>query len=259
MSVGTNLSNNIHSVDRTGEFYFDVARGRYDDLFAISKFGRNPDVDTGSEDLWARGGTWVGPITARIHNVVSTDIADDLGGTGMETVRIYGLDADYNLIEEDVTMDGTTNVPTANAYTMIYRMTGLTAGSGGTNAGTVTATAVTDGTVTAQIEIGQGQTQLGVYQVPAGYTAYLGRYGGSTDGAGGTNVAISVFGKPFGGMFNLKHNITLRAGGSSAYTIDLEAPLVFTEKTIIKLRVTVDGDNNDVSGSFDVVLQRNNS
>ena len=259
MSVGTYLDRNIHSLDRTGDFFADVGMGRYSDLSSVEKFGRNPDVDVGSEDLWAGGGTWVGPTQARIHDIVSGSAADAAAGTGARTIRVFGLDANYALQQEDVTFNGTTNVPTVNSYTMIYRMTVLTAGSGGTNAGAITATAQTDATVTAQIIIGAGQTQLGVYQIPAGYTGYILRYGGSTDGGGTTKVDIGLFCKPFGGAFNLKHNFTLRATGTSAYAIDLRFGVPVTEKTIVKLRATADANNNDVSGSFSILLRKLNA
>ena len=258
MSAGTNLTRNIHSVDRTGDFLVNVGMGLYSDLGSVEKFGRNPDVDTGSEDLWAAGGTWVGPTTARIHDIVSTSIADDVGSTGAETIRIFGLDANYAFQQEDISMDGQTNVPTVNTYTMIHRMLVLTAGSGATNAGAITATAQTDATVTCQIGIGVAQTQLGVYQIPAGYTGHVIRYGGSTDGTAGVQVDIALVAKPFGGVYNLKHNFTLRAGGSSNYAINIPFGIHLTEKTIVKLRATVDGANNDVSGSFSLLLRNLN-
>ena len=44
-------------------------------------------------------------------------------GTGARTVLIEGLDENYDIQSETVTMDGTTNVVTTNTYIRLFRMT----------------------------------------------------------------------------------------------------------------------------------------
>lgn len=79
----------------------------------INKFGYNPDVDIGTEYIWANGGLWVPPTQARVHNIVSTDANDNgTGTTGALTLRIFGLDTNYNEINEDITLNGQTIVAT---------------------------------------------------------------------------------------------------------------------------------------------------
>ena len=111
--------------------------------------------------------------------VSSSSTADTNGGTGANSVKIIGLDADYNEVEEDITLTGQTQKITQTSWLRVYRMYITLAGSGGAAGGTIYlantgATAgVPTGTVYASILLGAGQTEMAVYTVPAGYTLYL--------------------------------------------------------------------------------------
>ncbi len=156
------------------DFFFRLAKGEIPGAKGVSVTGRNTDVDKSDvpEDIWDGGSEpnnniiWVPPTTARIHDIASTDAADDGApvGTGARTLRVFGLTA-WNVPEvfEDIILDGVTNVPTVNAYVTINHMQVLTFGSVGENVGTITATAQVDGTITAEISISFGQTLMGIY------------------------------------------------------------------------------------------------
>jgi len=133
----------------------------------VNKFGSNPDIDTAAEEsIWANGGLYVWPTAARIHDIVSDSTDDAAAGTGARTVFIEGIGADGKEQTETVTLNGTTDVPTTKTWLAINRMVVLTAGTGGKNAGVITATAQTDSTVSANIAIGINQTQLACFMVP---------------------------------------------------------------------------------------------
>lgn len=151
--------------------------------------GRNADVDAGTEDLISAGGTYAFPTQARVHDLVSGSADDDEGGTGAEKVTVEGLDADGEFQSEEVTLDGTNGVATTNSYTAIHRMYVSQVGSGGVNAGNITATADTDATVTRRIAAGEGQDTDGVYRVPAGYKLHLVHWYGAIIGTVGTKLA----------------------------------------------------------------------
>jgi len=59
-----------------------IAKGSFSGTSYINKFGRNPDIGTGTtpEDICDRGGLWVPPTAARIHGLESGD-ASDVGST----------------------------------------------------------------------------------------------------------------------------------------------------------------------------------
>lgn len=161
------------------DYYLEVARGNVTHAYGVNKFGSATNCDNGiATDIWdgANATTdqdiWVAPTVARAHVIASSHADDDVTGAGMRTVRIYGLpDWDTAEVSEVITLDGTTDVTTTNSYVIIYRMRGLTYGANETNTGYITATAVTDGTLTAQINPGNGQTQMMIFGIPS--TQYM--------------------------------------------------------------------------------------
>jgi len=243
------------------DFFQEVNKGTYTGESAVNKFGRNVDCDA-AEDIWDGGGDWVGPTTARTHDIVSTSTADDGDpvGTGARTVTIQGLDSGAVFQEEIVTMNGTTNVATANTYLMIHRMFVKTSGTGLTNAGTITATAQTDATVTAQMTIGMGQTLMAIYQVPDSVTAYImGWYaslGKSTGAAGGADVMLMVY--PSGEAWQVKNFRGMLSDGSSSFYHPFKHGIKVLQRGIIKVRCTdVTAVNSDVAAGFEITLVNN--
>ena len=241
-------------------------------LKGVIKFGRNPDIDTGStpEDVWDAGGIWVPPTQARVHDVASSSVDDTAAGTGMRTLRLYGLlDWDTEEVEEDITLNGTSNVATANSYVIVYRMEGLTFGSGGTNAGNITATAQTDGTVTAQITQNQGQTLMAIYGVPSVQYLLAQYWYCSMNRTGGTAASadISAFvnlrADQADSGFVVKDHMGLSIPGASTETRWYgtgrapERPTGFAiyGPALIKIQIeNVSRNNTDISSGFGGVL-----
>jgi len=243
----------------TADFYLSIAMGLavVDNFSQINKFGRNTDIDTAAaEDIWSQGGTWAAPTTARTHNLVSSSLNDAAAGSGARTVEVYGLDANGVFQNETVTLNGTTDVATADTYTMIHRLIVRTAGATGSNEGTVTATAATDATVTAAIAIGVNQSQMAIFQIPANYNAYLMQYYGAMNRSSPTGASdMDLIIKPPGEVFQQKHHIGMLSAGTSHFSHYFVPPLSVDALSIIKLRADASANNIDVSGGFDVVLR----
>lgn len=238
----------------SNSFALDVSRGAYSNMSAVNKFGRNPDVDIGTEDIWSQGGTWVAPTAARVHAIVSSSTSDASAGVGARTVMVNGLNGSFADTTETVTMNGTTPVNTVNSFVIIHRMIVLTVGSSAANVGTITATAATDATISCAIVIAKAQSQFGIYQIPAGYSGYLFAYGGSFYGAANTNLLLELFAKPSGGAFNLKGTLALNISANCVGVREYAIPTKFTAQTTIKVSSTSDTNNANVIGWFDLVL-----
>jgi len=159
------------------DFYLAVAKGDFTGYSKISKFGRNPGVKSADyESIWDGSNLYPWPTAAETLNVVSDDTDDSSSGTGARTVEIEGLDTNWAVITETVTMNGTTNVTTTNSFLRVYRARVVTAGSTGTNEGTITFTNTSSSNVIAQISVdnsGFGQTLMAIYTIPAGKSGYL--------------------------------------------------------------------------------------
>jgi hypothetical protein len=126
-----------------------------------------------------------------------------------------------------------------------------TAGSGGYNVGAITATAATDGTVTASIAALTNQTLMAIWQVPAGNTFFLSRYYASLNGIVAAHADMELWAKPFGETWQLKHIIGVDTEGVGIVDMKFDPPMKFTEKTILRMRASTSGNNSDVSAGFD--------
>jgi hypothetical protein len=250
---------------RTGKhepFELQVARGQIAFHKTIFKFGFNPDIDNSLETIWTEGGLYSYLSSASILKVSSSSTADDEGSTGAETVQIYGLDADYNEINEVIILDGQTAVDSTKEYLRINRMIVRSAGSGGTNAGIIyvgTGT-VTSGVPTnkyATINVGDGQSLMALWTVPAGYTAYVTQ----TDITVATTqnnkyATIHFVARPFGEVFQVKDKfVKSESSNHQGYTF----PLKFEEKTDLEFRAIGDSVGADIaiSAGIDIVYIKN--
>lgn len=249
-----------------GDLGIQVASGLVSGFSRINKFGAAPEgVQTSATDIWSRADAtptqqiWLAPTAARIHAIVSTSVNDDGDpvGTGARTIRVYGLQT-WSSAEssEDITLNGTGAVNTANSYVIIHRMKVLTMGSAGPNVGTISATAATDGTVTAVILPGDGQTEMAIYGIPSGYTFYLKRWGASI-GKGNTTLAVN-----FKLLVNespnvqttgylRKDDINLVSTGTSGVSRVYDIPPSFAGPCIVKVQAVASAADTDATSGFD--------
>lgn len=221
----------------------------------IEKFGMNTDVDINKETIWDGGEIYSYISTAETVAVTSTAGVDSAAGTGARTVEIQGLDANYTLVYETLTVGGGAGT---QEFLRIFRANVVTAGTSGINEGTISVTSSDTSTVLAQIGIdgtgsnaaGRGQTFMALYTVPAGKTAYLTQW---TVGCGKQNTdAVATFlARPEGGAWNAKDIITVSA---TTYAKDYKIPLQFTEKTDIEIRAYSTTNNSLVSSTFNLLL-----
>jgi hypothetical protein len=242
-------------------FELQVSRGQITDHKTLFKFGNNADINGSLETIWSHGGIYSYPSSATIMTVSSSSADDASAGTGARTVAVYGLDADYNEINEIVSLNGQTAVNTTRSYLRVFRAFVVAAGSGATAAGTIyigtgTVTAGVPANVYAEIALGENQTTMAVWTVPAGYTAYV---AGGTFSAASNNVSQYILGKfmvrTLGGVFRNAADITVN---SSVFRYDWEFPIAIPEKSDIEARaIALSGSNFYVTASFELLYIKN--
>jgi len=262
----------------TRDSSLEIAAGRLYDG-SVNKYGRATNgIQTTATDIWDRADAaatqqiWIAPTAARIHAIASTNDNDGKTGaptsTGMRTVRIWGLQT-WGTAEssEDITLDGTTGVNTANSYVIIHRMKMLTHGTAGPNVGNITATAAVDGTITAQISAGEGQTLMAIYGIPSTQTAYMTCFvvnshesanpatASECDFTMFINESPDVDALPAG--FLNKANIGLRTTGTLAYERCYNPYLKITGPAIIKFQAIATAADIAGVAEFDVILETN--
>lgn len=248
-----------------------IAEGVVTGKTFIHKFGQAPDFDTtdgfvtiwdGANDAGINQMDYVFSTSADINNLSSSDVDDS------EPIEVQGLDADYNLSTQTITLSGQSRITLTTSLIRVFRMknVGSTNLEGNvyiyTQGATISSGVPSSGpTVRAVIQQGNNQTLMAIYTVPAGKTAYMRDwYIGQANTLGAaTNAAstVKLFARPFGQVFQLKHINTIKADGTGAYQHIYQEPEVFTEKTDIFLEADTSIDASGVSGGFDIVLVDN--
>ena len=228
---------------------------------SVNTFGRNSDIDIadGFEDIWDLGGTWNEPSASQVYTFTSTSALDTSAGVGARTMEIFGLDSVGALQNETLTLNGTTDITAANSYSMIHQMIVRTAGVSATNVGTITASANTDASITAQINATNNQTLMAIYKIPAGndgcvtnFFVNLNRSAGAT-----TSVDVILYAKPNGEVWQIKQLNGVINVGTSHFNHFYGVPNCFEPLTLIKLAADVTADDTFVSGGYDLVLHPN--
>ena len=233
------------------EYVLNIASGITTQMANVHKFGAvlttggNGTYDT----VWTERGEYVFPTIAQTVTVDSSSTEDSSGGTGALTVRLQGLDANYNEVEEDFTLNGQVGVGGTVSFLRTHRAFILTGNNGNTNVGTINFTL--DGNISCQIAEGMGQSQVAFYTIPAGKSGYL-RAFAATMNKNQENT-VRLFQKPFGGVFRVASELNLY--NSNMHTT-FSIPLYFTEKTDLEVR-TYTGSNCTVSGMFDLLVVEN--
>lgn len=227
-----------------------IAAWKIEGIKAVNKFWLNKDVGQSFETVWANGGTYEWIPTASVLDIVSTSLNDAITGTGARTLRIFGLDVDYNEIEEDIQLNGTTIVQTTKQFLRIHRMLVTSAWSLATGEGNITAQI--GATVYANIQAGDNQTLLGLYTIPAGYTGLVVK--GKASGGKDKDIEIRFRGRPLGGVFGLYHSFFLFQNN---YEYEFGVPLAIPEKTDVLAEAKADIAGTKVAVAFDIILVRN--
>lgn len=143
--------------------------GRIGNASRAAAYGHMASPTAGS-DVWEGGGAYPFLAAASTLEILSSSAADAAAGTGGRTAVINGLGHNFNPISETITLNGVTPVSTANQYLRINSLMLASAGSGGTNAGTITLRVQGAGATQSVIRIGYGYAKSAVYTVPLGFT-----------------------------------------------------------------------------------------
>jgi len=220
-----------------------IQRGNVGNFSGVHKFGLNTAVGSGAfETVWDGNNTYTYPSSSGTATATSSDTDDNTG-----TVKIFGLDSNYDLAEETLTIGGSAG--TIN-FIRVFRAVMITANTGNTNVGTITITVST--TTVAQIRVGYGQTLMCVYTIPRNYNAYLMQIdlGSSKD----LENEIRFISKEIdnGNVWNTRAFITTRGGFIEK---NYAVPVKFTEKTDLEL-VAKASATSSVSAGFELILEK---
>jgi len=238
------------SITRTGKhepFNLHVQRGYVQGHNTVHKFGFATSVTASEVPIWNGGAAYVYPVSAGLVTLAAVS-----GTNATSNIKIVGLDANYNEIEEEVTLNATTTVTTSSTFIRVYRAYV----SNDVNLGEQVDFYL-DGNRTAVIDADENQTLMSLYTVPAGYTAYMYQLHISSGTANPNGyIKVRLRAREPGGVFRVRAKYTLaNAVMEEAYPF----PLKFPEKTDIQVTGQSSSGVQEIAAMFDLLLIKNES
>ena len=244
-----------------------ISQGEVEGTSFIHKFGATPDFDAGdgSVDVW--DGASDGGIDEMQYNYSTTaaidSVSTDEAGATQE-VEVQGLDGDYKLKVQTVSLNGHERVNLPTSLIRTFRMKNVSVTDFASTVVAYENTALVDGIpadttkIRAVVNNGNNQTLMALYTIPAGKTGYMRSFfAGSAGASRSTDYIIDLFARPFGQVFQLKHRSSLVETGTSHWNHIYSEPEKFTEKTDIAMRVrTTESPITaaSVAAGFDLIL-----
>lgn len=235
------------------EQYLGIATGDVTTHSYVLKFGRNTTMPSGTrEDVWDGSAIYPWSSTADITHIK----ADAAGDEGLN-IEIQGLDTNYALVVQEKALDGadsSTLVALDTPLRRVFRKK-VKDSTDATNAIGCYNSAGT--TLYSQITTPFNQTLMSLYTVPADKTAYLTRYYCMINKKTNAAVEVELYVRPFGEVFQLKHNGIIVNGGDAHWDFSFfpsSPPLKIEEKSDIKITGLASAAGVDVSAGFDLIL-----
>lgn len=229
--------------------FLNIARGLVKGTSNIHKFGAVPAMSTNTTGtIWDVNDTvypWATWATPGVLTIPAVNVADN----GHKVV-VYGLDSDYNLIEEEFTISSSVTVTGTKTFARVYRAFYY---DNTTNVGNINIQR--NGTTIARITAGKAQTLMSVYTIPAGYTGFLMQ--GTASIQYGGDATIDMFVRYFEqSSFRIGHSGEV-AGTGMPYHYSFAVPVSIPEKSDIDVRAAVRSNNSRVTAAFDLILVKN--
>lgn len=252
---------NNDSITQGKEFKLRVAQDLVPGTTIFEKYGKNPDIATGPEDLWNGGGLFTGFPTgaAETMEIFSGSGDDTILGDGARTVRIMNLlDADGAVSPDvDVELNGATPVVISAIpyFRGGSRIKVLTAGNDGDNAGALTLRhTVSTANIFAVLPVNRNQTAIGAFTVPLGKTLFMDRASMSMvrSAAAAASGETTFRARPQGGVFNAIFSPTIST--SQDWKFEDDGWIEFAALTDIKMRAESVTAQAIVAGEFSGLL-----
>lgn len=242
-------------------FMLAIQAGMLNNAFIVHKFGSNLAISTGTpEDICIQGGDYNFLSTAQTIFLSST-----LAGDAGKKITVEGLDTNWEMISEEITLDGTAPQTTAKESTKSFIRINRFYNSddaGNEYAGdiyigsTSSISAGVPSTLTlgkikfnAGIEI--GQSQQSIYSIPANHTGFLIDWKKNVAKGDDSDVYLQV--REFGKVFRVHEHVDVfQSTDNEKFHYK-----IIPSKSDIKMRASTSGSGIEVSVIYTLMLLHN--
>lgn len=216
----------------------------------IYKFGRNPIVGA-TEVLIASGGVYGLPTTAETITVTSDDENDVPGGSGARSVHVFGLDINYDEIEEIVLLDDASTQEFLRVFRAYVETSGTITPIGGANIGLITIEHSISALDMILISPNEGQTLTACFTIPRGFEGFT--WSADVTTGQGKDAKASLKSRKFltDAPFIVKG---VRDSFQNTVKQDFKIPTLIPEKTDIVFTAISSASGTAVSGTFLIEL-----
>lgn len=206
-----------------------ISQGRVLDTSVRNIFGvQSATPSSDFVPLWENAAAYTYP-TAAVQLDVQT------AATDTATIKIIGLDANYDEIEEVVVLNGIvlTDQTTTASFFRVNDV--ITIAGNATGDITIVQTGTSD--VVAKVLAGTGRNQASIYTVPAGCEFHLTRLNGFTAETGATPNERTAFFRNFVGLSTGVELRVAELAFHNSFDIYRTIPFKYSEKTDIQLQM----------------------
>ena len=218
---------------------------------AVDSLGTTPATMV---TVWDEGGLypWTTFTGSGAHLFVAS-ATDDAKMRGV-AITIEGLDSNYDLISEVVTLDASDTTTVKETTQNFYRVVRATVT--GTNTNSIPNDyditfkyGSSSGTTVAKILATYGATQSCTYTVPAGYQGFILGVNGSSGES--DEITTMIWSRPFNSAWSQTKTFKFVSG---TFEHNMRTPLVFDEKTDIEIRAYALVESSRIGTEFQLLL-----
>jgi len=241
------------------DYYLDISKGLIPGHSVVNKFGGNPDVaDDTTEDIWDGGGSYPWPTTVDITHI--SQLVDQ-AALRSGTIEVQGLDVNWNLVVQTKDLNASNTTTLVALDTPLIRVFRKKVLADVVSDSEIVSTNAGDTITYSQISIGQNQTLMALYTVPANRTAFMTQYYGTVIDATNKTPTSTKFklwaADRFNGYeFQLKHALGIPEGGNKI-THEFKPYAKFNQKTDIRINALPLDEGAQIAGGFDLILVEN--
>ena len=228
-----------------------VSMGLVDGVFPLAKFGHCSSAGLVKTDVWELGDTipvYIFPDDAGENITIESSEAADT-----QSIVVQGLDENGLEVEKTVVLSGITPVAVTGLFTAVNRAYNA---SSTLLTGNVFINGAVSGNTFAYIDPLEQQTTQCVYLVPSNKYFLVNNLSSSINRSGNQDASsiVNLSAKLDGGVFRTQIRYGLQKRGTSNLSTDLTVPPFYPPSTKIKVSLTPDTTDMDISAYFSGVL-----
>lgn len=252
------------------DFHVEMSLGNVPGFSVIHKFGRNASVGSTFEPI-TQSGFYRMPTANTALEIVSDSADDNSAGIGARTVFYEGLKevaGELVVTTNTVTMNGLTPVVLPDSLIRLYRWYVASSGTYATQStsshqGEITIQESGAGDIWSAIKangIYKGQSQIGCYTVPSGYSALINRIAYSVQ----ASLEAEIIFMQRNGVLNTTapydalRVVTDIDSAKGTTSIDFPAPIIINEETdLIFMGKSKGGQTLPMTIDFEIKIVQN--